>query len=165
MMLVSLNLVQFEDLPTSSGQLFDGVTQYNAINRPTEVQVLFLNLAFERWRVFRDRFSGDLCSTSSIRCCTTTRYNQVEKAEPPRNELRLRNAWMKASCVRSFCFSNIVAYHCHQSKTTPCSARVQVGDKNIEGFSDDPPESAEDGRRSNHTRVVVFQILLHRARM
>ena len=55
-MRVSLNLVQIEDLPASSGQLFDGVTQYNAINCPTEVQILFLNLAFERWRVPRYRF-------------------------------------------------------------------------------------------------------------
>src|SRR4030081_331867 len=56
MMRVSLNLVQFVDLPTSSGQLFDGVTQYNAINRSTEVKILLLNLAFERWRVSRYRF-------------------------------------------------------------------------------------------------------------
>ena len=34
MMRVSLNLVQIEGLPTSSGQFFEGVTQHNAINRP-----------------------------------------------------------------------------------------------------------------------------------
>src|SRR6202158_3648554 len=101
MMFVSLNLVQFEDLPTSSGQLFDGVTQYNAINRPTEVQVLFLNLAFERWRVSRNGFSGDFWRNFINTVFTTTWYSQVEKAEPTRNELRLRNAWTKASCVRS----------------------------------------------------------------
>jgi hypothetical protein len=34
MMRVSVNLVQIEVLPTSSVQFFEGVTQYNAINRP-----------------------------------------------------------------------------------------------------------------------------------
>jgi hypothetical protein len=50
---------------------------------------------------------------------------------------------------------------------------VQVGDKNIEGFSDNLPESAGDGRRSNHTKVFVFSDIvasrpecnrIHRAR-
>jgi hypothetical protein len=54
-MRISLNLVQFEDPPTPSGQLFDGVTQYNAINRPKEVQIIFPKLALERWRVPRYR--------------------------------------------------------------------------------------------------------------
>jgi len=45
-MRVSLNLVQFDDPPTPSGQLFDGLTQYTAINRPKEVQIIFPKLAF-----------------------------------------------------------------------------------------------------------------------
>jgi hypothetical protein len=47
-----------EHLPTSSGQLFNGVTRCNTVNRSTEVKrvkILFLNLAFERWRVPRYR--------------------------------------------------------------------------------------------------------------
>src|ERR1700692_1987656 len=52
---VPFNLAQMEHLPTSSGQLFNGVTQRNTVNRSTEVKILFLNLAFERWRVPRYR--------------------------------------------------------------------------------------------------------------
>src|ERR1700674_122496 len=103
-MRVSLNLVQIEDLPASSGQLFDGATQYNTVNRSTEVKILVLNLASERWRVPRytsESTGGDLRRNFISTVFTATRYSQVEKAEPPRNELRLRNAWMKASCVRS----------------------------------------------------------------
>ena len=55
MMRVSLNLVQFEDLPGSPWQFFNGAAQGNTVNGSTEVQILFLNLACERWRVPRYR--------------------------------------------------------------------------------------------------------------
>src|ERR1700675_1511865 len=44
---------------------------------------------------------GDLRRNFISTVFTATRYSQVEKADPPRNELRWRNTWMKASCVRS----------------------------------------------------------------
>src|SRR5260370_7799598 len=56
MMRVSLNLVQFEGLPGSPWQFFNGAAQDNTVNCSTEVKILFLNLAFERWRVSRYRF-------------------------------------------------------------------------------------------------------------
>src|ERR1700686_1652560 len=55
MMRVSLNLVQIEDLPASPWQFFNGAAQGNTVNCSTEVKILFLNLAFERWRVPRYR--------------------------------------------------------------------------------------------------------------
>jgi len=36
------NLVQMENLPTSTGQLFNGVTQRNTVNRSTEVKIEML---------------------------------------------------------------------------------------------------------------------------
>src|SRR5580698_9078735 len=50
----------------------------------------------------RETIGGDLRRRSFISTVfTATRYNQVEKAESPRNELTLRNTCKKASCVRS----------------------------------------------------------------
>src|ERR1035441_6555473 len=55
MMLVSLNLVQMENLPVSPRQFFDGTAQRDAVNRTAEARILFPNLALERWRVARHR--------------------------------------------------------------------------------------------------------------
>src|SRR3984885_1083240 len=50
----------------------------------------------------RETIGGDFRRRSFISTVfTATRYNQVEKAESPRNELTLRNTCKKASCVRS----------------------------------------------------------------
>src|SRR5260370_27994725 len=55
MMRVYVNLAQFEGLPGSPWQFFNGAAQDNTVNCSTEVKILFLNLAFERWRVSRYR--------------------------------------------------------------------------------------------------------------
>src|SRR6202521_3113128 len=49
-----------------------------------------------------DSTGGDLRRRNFISTVfTAILYSQVEKAESPRNELRLRNTCMKASCARS----------------------------------------------------------------
>src|SRR5260370_33196739 len=137
MMRVSLNLVQFEGLPGSPWQFFNGAAQDNTVNCSTEVKILFLNLAFERWRVSRYRLierknCWGLRRNFISTVFTAIRYSQVEKAEPPRNELRLRNTWMKASCVRSSASATSFVIRRHteytsllcnwQSVAKPCSA-------------------------------------------
>src|SRR5580658_8643563 len=50
----------------------------------------------------RETIGGDFRRRNFINTVlTATRYNQVEKAESPRNEPTLRNTCKKASCVRS----------------------------------------------------------------
>src|SRR5712671_5343532 len=100
-MLITFNFVQRENLPAAFWEFLHGATQRNSVDSAKEAWIRFPHVPTERRRVRRNglvkrqdwgRFAAAQLHQHSVHC---HRYNQVEKAESPRNEPTLRNTCRK----------------------------------------------------------------------